>query len=159
MKNKGFTLIELMIVVAVIAAIAIPSLLSSRKAANETKAVGALKAINTAQATYRRKSSTYAYLLSALVVDGGLDTGISDNSADYSGYKIVMEHPTSSAADKWKYGIGTEPVVPGDSGDLSFYTNAKSTIWKQDFGTGGGTKYPTLGDDAVAADGWSVAGQ
>ena len=57
MKTRGFTLIELMIVVAIIAiiaAIAIPNLLRSRMAANETAAVAACKAFATAEDIYRR---------------------------------------------------------------------------------------------------------
>jgi prepilin-type N-terminal cleavage/methylation domain-containing protein len=56
---KGFSLIELLIVVAIIliiAAIAIPNLLRSRIAANEASAVGSIRTINTAEVTY---SSTY----------------------------------------------------------------------------------------------------
>ena len=57
MKSKGFTLIELMIVVAIIAiiaAIAIPNLLRSRMAANETAAIAACKSFATAEDIYRR---------------------------------------------------------------------------------------------------------
>jgi type IV pilus assembly protein PilA len=58
-STKGFSLIELLIVVAIIliiAAIAIPNLLRSRIAANQASAVGSLRTLNTAEITY---SSTY----------------------------------------------------------------------------------------------------
>ena len=63
-KHKGFSLIELLIVVAIIliiAAIAIPSLLRARIAANESSAVGALRTINTAMNAYQATYPTVGF--------------------------------------------------------------------------------------------------
>ena len=70
-KQKGFSLIELLIVVAIIliiAAIAIPNLLRARMAANESSAVSSIRTINTAEITYSSSYPTvgYAPTLSAL---------------------------------------------------------------------------------------------
>src|SRR5450631_3632288 len=70
-KQKGLSLIELLIVVAIIliiAAIAIPNLLRSRMAANEASAVGSVRTLNTAEVTY---STTYGTGFTTLAQLGG----------------------------------------------------------------------------------------
>ncbi len=76
-KQKGFSLIELLIVVAIIliiAAIAIPNLLKSRMAANEASAVGSVRTINTGEVTYSAACPNlgFALTLAALNTGGGL---------------------------------------------------------------------------------------
>ena len=68
-KQKGFSLIELLIVVAIIliiAAIAIPNLMRSKMAANEASAVASLRTINTGEVTYQNTYNTFTADLATL---------------------------------------------------------------------------------------------
>src|ERR1051325_4627929 len=92
-KNKVFSLIELLIVVAIIgiiAAIAIPNLLASRRAANEGSAQQSLRTIHSAQSTYQATKGNGAYStdLAGLYGQNMIDTVL--NTGSKSGYEFAI---------------------------------------------------------------------
>jgi prepilin-type N-terminal cleavage/methylation domain-containing protein len=142
-KQKGFSLIELLIVVAIIliiAAIAIPNLLRSRIAANEASAVGSLRTINTAQVTF---ASTYPSVgfASTLGTLGGaagatatstnaelLDNvlGCSTTTCSKSGYNFTIS--SGSTFPNPTYASTAAPIVTGQTGQRYFYSDASGVI-------------------------------
>src|SRR5437773_2297765 len=87
MKDRGFSLLELLIVVAIIliiATIAIPSLLRSRQAAQESSAVAQIRTINTAEITYLSSNQGSFGGIPELITQGLLDSRFAGSVSGYS---------------------------------------------------------------------------
>ncbi len=141
-KQKGFSLIELLIVVAIIliiAAIAIPNLLRSKMAANEASAVGSLRSINTACVAYSTSYGQYppgnvlttlgppaagaqASATNADLVDSVLASGTK------SGYVFTYAGVAGAGGLTQTYTVIANPQVQGTTGQRFFFTDQTGVI-------------------------------
>jgi type IV pilus assembly protein PilA len=115
-KQKGFSLIELLIVVAIIliiAAIAIPNLLRARMAANEASAVASLRTVNTAEITYASTYPTVGFAPALTNLGGNLGAACTPSSATSCLVDAVLSNngsPANSGKSGYKFTTGTGTV-------------------------------------------------
>lgn len=135
-KEQGFSLIELLIVVAIIAiiaAVAVPSMLTSRMAANEASAIQSCRTIGSAEVAYAAVNNQMYTNLSTLTdpANGGfLDTRFNGNFSGYGfaagtvtgapaaasaalpdGFAMVATPTTAGSTGRYTYGIAADQVV------------------------------------------------
>jgi prepilin-type N-terminal cleavage/methylation domain-containing protein len=139
-KAAGFSLIELLLVVAVIliiAAIAIPNYIHSKERANEAGAVQNLRTITTAETVY---TTTYSIGYSTSLTQlGGTSVSVDQNNAGLidsvlatgtkAGYSFTYSVvATDQSGDVTAFSVNADPVIPGQSGDQHYRTDQSNII-------------------------------
>ena len=120
-KQKGFSLIELLIVVAIIliiAAIAIPNLLRARMAANESSAVASVRTITTGEVTYQTAYPTVGYAPALVNLGGALGAACVPSSTTACLIDSVLANngnPADSGKSGYSFTTGAGTVTAGVS--------------------------------------------
>lgn len=144
MKNweKGFSLVELLVVViviAIVAAIAIPNLLASRRAANDASAINSLRTIGSANVAYYARTTPNHYG-DLIILEGVnlLDPTFANIPVTKSGFIIVASVPLSATPQS--FCASAVPITPGSTGNKGYAISERGVIYR----------YDTAGDAAIA---------
>jgi type IV pilus assembly protein PilA len=151
--QKGFSLIELLIVVAIIliiAAIAIPNLLRAKIAANQSSAVGSLRTINTACVSFSTSYGQYPAALSNLgpIGSGGTASSTSADLIDSvlaTGTKSGYAFTFTAGASNQSYSITATPITVASTGQNMYYTDQSGVIRVDTSGAGAGVSSTPIG--------------
>lgn len=140
-RAAGFSLIELLVVVAIIliiAALAIPSLLNSRIAADEAAAAASIRLLNSAQITYNSTYPTIGYANSLTALGGTSCTPASSTSACIidtvlasgvkSGYSFSLPPASATGTPVSSYQFIASPVLSNYSGIRSYCSYADAVV-------------------------------
>ncbi|HUJ95066.1 MAG TPA: prepilin-type N-terminal cleavage/methylation domain-containing protein [Terriglobales bacterium] len=134
--QKGFSLIELLIVVAIIliiAAIAIPNLLRARIAADESSAVASMRSINTAQMSYQTAYPTIGFAGALSSLGPATSTGCAaptSTNACILDYSLAQAFPGGASASKSGYQFAVNAAaVAGSTLNVTFVSGAAPVQW------------------------------
>jgi len=150
-RDQGFSLIELLLVVAIIgiiSAIAVPNLLASKRAANEGSAVASVRTITSAEATYQATTGVGSYgSLANLNTAGLVDSNLSGSTiaAPKSGYAFTAAAdattPNSQYLTTASTSVASGVTATGsrnfasDSSGVVTYATASTTAMTSNNGT------------------------
>jgi len=156
-STKGFSLIELLIVVAIIliiAAIAIPNLLQARLAANESSAAGSLHSLTSAEVTYFNAYPTVGYAATigplggttpctpssttACIIDNFLATATPGGVGKSGYYYLATGIITGGATYNDAYVLGAAPIIVHSTGNRDFCSTNDGVLRSQ-MGSAGDT--------------------